>query len=102
MALLELTIYPVDKGQSLSQYVARCLHVIDSSGLDYQCHAMGTNIEGSIDDLLAVAKRCFDALADDCERIEIIMRLDYRRGSSGRLHSKVESLEQKLGRTVKK
>ena len=37
---------PLDKGESLSQYVARSLDIIDKSGLPYQLTPMGTIIEG--------------------------------------------------------
>ncbi len=102
MILLELTIYPLDKGESVGTYVARCLEIIDASGLDYQCHSMGTSIEGEFDELMALVKRCFDALAADCHRIEVLMRMDYRHARQGRLRSKVQSVEHTLGRTLKK
>ena len=102
MILLDLTILPLDKGASVSPYVARCLDIIDRSGLEYRCHAMGTTIEGDYGQVMDVAKQCFDALAADCSRIECSMRLDYRKGYSDRLVGKVASVEQKLGRQVKK
>jgi uncharacterized protein (TIGR00106 family) len=102
MVVLDFTIFPLDKGDSVSPYVVRCLDIIDRSGLDYRCHAMGTTLEGDIEPLLALVKRCFDALAVDCDRIECAVRLDYRKGRTGRLDGKVASIEQKLGRPVKK
>jgi uncharacterized protein (TIGR00106 family) len=102
MVVLDFTIFPLDKGESVSPYVARCLDIIDRSGLDYRCHAMGTTLEGDLDALLALVKQCFDALAVDCDRIECSVRLDYRKGRAGRLEGKVASIEQKLGRPVKK
>ncbi len=102
MVLLDLTIFPLDKGASMSPYVARCLDVIDRSGLAYRCHAMGTTIEGEYDQVMNVAKQCFEALAADCDRIECSMHLDYRKGYSDRLVGKVASVEQKLGRTLRK
>jgi uncharacterized protein (TIGR00106 family) len=102
MVVLDFSIFPIDKGDSLSHYVARCLDIVDRSGLDYRCHAMGTTLEGDIESLLGVVKRCFDALAVDCDRIECSIKLDYRKGRAGRLDGKVASVEQKLGRPVKK
>jgi uncharacterized protein (TIGR00106 family) len=102
MALLEFSIYPLDRGQSVSPYVARCLEIVDHSGLDYQCHAMGTVLEGEVDQLLGVVRQCFEALKTDCERIECGMRLDYRRDYVGQLRGKVASLEEKLGHPIKK
>ena len=102
MALLEFSIYPLDQGESVSPYVARCLEIIDRSGLEYQCHAMGTILEGDIEKLLGVVRQCFDALATDCDRIECMMRLDYRRDYVGQLRGKVASVEEKLGRPLRK
>lgn len=102
MALLEFSIYPMDRGESVSPYVARCLEIVDRSGLDYQCHAMGTILEGDLEQLFTVIRQCFEALKVDCDRIECIMRLDYRRDYVGQLRGKVASIEEKLGRPVRK
>ena len=102
MVLLEFSIFPLDKGDSLSPYVARCLDLIDRSGLDYRCHAMGTILEGEFDDVMAVVKKCFDALAADCGRIECNIKLDYRSGRQDGLAAKVRSIEEKLGRKLKR
>jgi uncharacterized protein (TIGR00106 family) len=102
MVLLEFSIYPLGKGESVSAYVARCLEIVEASGLDYQCTAMGTILEGDYDQAMGVVHRCFDALAADCERVECILKLDYRQGPAGRLRAKVASVEQQLGHAVKK
>jgi uncharacterized protein (TIGR00106 family) len=102
MVLLDFSLFPLDKGCSLSPYVARSLDIIDRSGLDYRCHAMGTTLEGDFDQALGVVRQCFEAMAADCDRIECSMKIDYRKGRTGRLDGKVTSVEQKLGRQVKK
>jgi uncharacterized protein (TIGR00106 family) len=102
MVLLEFSIFPLDKGESLSPYVARCLDIVDRSGLDYRCHAMGTILEGEFDEVMAVVKQCFDALAADSARIECNIKLDYRSGRLGGLVAKVSSVETKLGRKLKR
>jgi uncharacterized protein (TIGR00106 family) len=102
MVLLEFSMFPLDKGESLSQYVARSLDIIDASGLDYRCHAMGTVLEGEFDQVIDVVRQCFQAMAADCRRVECSIKLDYRQGRRGRLDSKVRSVEEKLGRGLKK
>lgn len=101
MVLLEFSITPLDKGSSVSSYVARSLEIIDQSGLDYRLHAMGTIVEGEMDAVLEVMKRCLQALATDCDRITCTAKLDYRKGYDGRLASKVQSVEEKLGRKLR-
>ena len=102
MVLLEFTMYPLDKGESLGRYVARSLDIIDHSGLEYQCHSMGTTLEGDFDQLMDVVKRCFQAMAADCHRIECAIRIDYRKDRQGALKGKVVSVERQLGREVRK
>ena len=102
MVLLEFSMAPLEKGASVGEYVARSLKIIDESGLDYRLHAMGTIVEGEIDQVLGVLKQCLQAMAADCERITCTAKLDYRRGYSGRLKSKVSGVEEKLGRELKK
>jgi len=101
MVLLEFSMSPLNKGESVGAYVARSLEIIDGSGLDYRLHAMGTIIEGEIDQVLDVLRKCFDAMAADCDRITCTVKLDFRRGYSGRLDAKVASVEQRLGRKLK-
>src|SRR6478752_3588512 len=102
MVLLEFSMSPLEKGASVGEYVTRSLKIIDESGLDYRLHAMGTIIEGEIDDVLGVLKQCLEAMAADCDRITCTAKLDFRRGHSGRLETKVASVEKKLGRKLKK
>ena len=101
MVLMEFSITPMDKGESVSQYVARCVDIIDRSGLEYELHSMGTIVEGELEAVLAVFKSCMDRLAEDCERITCTAKIDYRKAQSGRLKSKVNRVEQILGRNLK-
>ena len=71
MALLEFSITPLGVGESVSQYVARCVDLIDKSGLDYRLHAMGTVVEGDVGPLLDLLKRCVEAVAVDCDRVSV-------------------------------
>jgi uncharacterized protein (TIGR00106 family) len=102
VVVLDFSMFPLGVGESVGRYVARSLDIVDRSGLDYRCHAMGTTLEGDLDVVLGVVKRCFDAMAADCDRIECSIKFDFRKGCTGRLDGKVASIEQKLGRSVKK
>ena len=46
MVVLDFSMFPLGVGESVSPYVARSLDIVDRSGLDYRCHAMGTTLEG--------------------------------------------------------
>ena len=101
MVLLEFSMSPSTKGESLSPYVARSLDIIDKSGLPYQLTPMGTIIEGEWAEVMAVVTRCFEALAADFPRIALHLKVDYRAGPAGRLQSKIAKVEQTLGRKLK-
>lgn len=99
--LLEFSMTPLDKGESVSREVARSLDIIDKSGLDYRLSAMGTILEGEWDEVMGVVKKCFDRMREDCSRITCSMKIDYREGKNGRLSGKIKSVEEKLGRQLK-
>ncbi len=96
--LLEFSMSPLGKGESVGKYVARSLDIIDRSGLDYRLNAMGTVLEGEWDEVFGVVKRCFERMRRDCGRVTATIKLDYRRGASGRLSAKVSSVERRLKR----
>jgi uncharacterized protein (TIGR00106 family) len=100
MVLLEMSITPLGKGESVSQYVAECVEIIDRSGLDYELHAMGTIVEGELDEVLELMRRCIEQVATHSDRVICAAKIDFRRGKSGCLTSKVTSVEEKLGRKL--
>ena len=87
---------------SLSSVIVAFQGIIDKSGLTYQFSAMSTTIEGEWDDVMKVVGDCFKALAKDCDRISVMTRVDYRASNQSRLKSKVQSVEEKLGRDLVK
>src|SRR6059058_1781012 len=95
MLLAEFSMWPMDKGESVGQYVARCLDIIDRSGLPYKLGPLGTCLEGEWDQVMAVISKCQQELAKDCNRITCTLKMDWRKGQTGRLDSKVRSVEQK-------
>lgn len=101
MLLAEFSISPLDKGASLSRFVARSLDIIDRSGLPYRLGPMGTCVEGEWDEVMAVVKACVERMAEDCDRITISFKGDWRRGASGRLEAKIATVERILGRPLK-
>lgn len=101
MLLAEFSIWPMDKGESVSPYVARALDIIDRSGLPYKLGPLGTCIEGEWAEVMAVIQKCYEALAVDCNRVSWTVKCDWRKGATGRLESKVASVEAKVGRHLK-
>ncbi len=100
MVLLEFSLYPTDKGASVSDYVKRNLEIIDDSGLPYRLGPMGTCLEGSWDEVMNVVRQCYDRMSEDCDRVACQIKIDARKGHDGRLDSKVETLRKKTGRNL--
>lgn len=101
MVLLEFSMAPSGQGESLSAHVARILDVIDKSGVPYQLTPMGTILEGDWDTVMGVVSACFRTLQADCKRIGMSLKVDYRAGDESRLRSKIEHVEQRLGRKLR-
>ena len=57
MILLEFSMSPMDKGESVSEQVSRSLKIIDESGVPYRLNPMGTVLEGEFDDVMKVVKQ---------------------------------------------
>ncbi|PCH69014.1 MAG: hypothetical protein COC06_08285 [Bacteroidales bacterium] len=100
--LLEFAIFPTDKGDSVSKQVSKVIELIRESGINYQLTAMGTLIEtNELPEALALVNRCYDLLAEDSERVYTTMNIDIQKNKHNRLTSKVESIENKIGKVNK-
>ena len=101
MVLLEFSMSPLGKGESVGKYVSRSLDIIDKSGVPYRLNPMGTVLEGEWDKVFGVVKKCYQRMSKDCGRISCVIKVDYRRGAKGRLGGKVASVEKRLKRKLK-
>ena len=102
MALLEFSVVPLGQGESVGDYVARCVEIVDRSGLDYETHAMGTLVEGDLAAVLDVLRRCVEAVQADCPRVTCSAKLDCRRDHAGAIGGKVAAVEGRLGHPLRR
>lgn len=99
--LVEFSMFPTDKGESVSQYVSRIIDMIDKSGVPYRLTPMGTVFEvESMEQALQIIDRAYKQLEPDCNRVYTTIKMDIRKGQSGRIERKIKSVEEKLGRKV--
>jgi len=94
--IVDFSIAPIGKGESLSAYVAEAFRIIEASGVAYEHHAMGTNLEGDWDEVMAVVKACRDKLLESAHRLSLSIRIDDRKGATDRISSKVCSAKEKM------
>ena len=98
--LLEFSMTPLDKGESVGKYVARSLDIIDNSGVNYRLNPMGTVLEGEWDEVMGVVKQCYDKMSSDCSRISCAIKIDARKNKEGRLTGKIKRLETILDKEL--
>jgi uncharacterized protein (TIGR00106 family) len=89
-------------GESISKHVAKLVDIVEKSGLDYKLTSMGTMVEGSWEEVMAVIKKCHQASRKVVPRVYTVITIDDRKGAKGRLEGKVKSVERVLGREVRK
>jgi len=96
--LIELSIFPLDQGESVGRQVGEVVRMIRASGHEHQLTAMGTLVE--TDDLttaLALVAQAHEVLRmAGCHRVYGTFNLDIREGQGGRLRRKVETVEAQL------
>jgi len=94
--LIHFSIFPTDKGTSVSPYVAKAVRIIRESGLPYKIGPMSTAVEGEWGEVMAVVENCFKELRKECSRIYMTLQMDYRQGAVNRIEGKIKSIEEKL------
>ncbi len=101
--LVEFSMFPTDKGESVSSYVSRIIKMIDESGIPYKLTPMGTVFETeSMEEALEVINKAYKQLEPDCNRVYSVVKFDIRKGKTNRLKQKIQSVEEKLGKEVSK
>ena len=101
MVLLEFSMSPLGKGESVGKYVSRSLEIVDQSGVEYRLNPMGTVLEGEWDEVMDVVSQCYERMRKDCNRISCSIKVDYRKGKNGRLSGKVSSVEKRLKKKLR-
>jgi len=99
MVIAEVSVVPMGtKTPSASKYVAKAIKVLrEEKGVKYQLTAMGTLLEGELDEVLKAAKKMHECLFDeDVKRVVSTIRLDERRDKMLTISYKVESVMKKL------
>jgi uncharacterized protein (TIGR00106 family) len=98
MAIAEVSIVPIGTGSaSVSDYVAGAVAELQLSGLSFQLTPMGTIIEGSLEDVLAVIRKMHETpFARGAQRVYTTIKLDDRRDRAVQMGEKVQSVRKKL------
>lgn len=100
MAVVFLSIAPLGTGTpSVSRYVAGVERILRESGLKSQLTAMGTIIEGDLDEILKVVRRMHEhPFTQGALRVSTLVKIDDRRDKEHTIEGKMRSVEEKLRR----
>lgn len=98
MALMDITVVPLDKGsKGLSAGVAQLQDILRDSGLDYKLNDMGTTVSGSASELFAVAERLHEHFFTiGTQRVYTVIKIDDRRDKDVSIGEKVASVEKMM------
>ncbi len=100
MAVVFLTITPIGTATpSVSRYVAGVERILRESGLVSQLTAMGTIIEGDLDEILRVVRRMHEhPFTQGAVRVSTLVKIDDRRDKEHTIAGKMRSVEEKLSK----
>ncbi|MEW6171845.1 MAG: MTH1187 family thiamine-binding protein [Bacillota bacterium] len=101
MVVAEISVVPLGTGSaSVSRYVADCVKAVKESGLKYEVTAMGTIVEGELEEVLAVARRMHDIPFDaGAQRVVTTVKIDERRDKELTINGKVKAVARRLRET---
>ena len=104
MATADLTVLALGRqGASASEYIAEIQRRLrKQERVRFRMHAMGTSLEGSTEDILAIVGELHAIPFDQgVPRVYTVLKLDERRDRPGQsLDDKVRSVEERLGGDV--
>ena len=94
--IMEFAIFPLDKGEHVSQYVRKVVEMIDALPCNSQLTPMGTIVEcDTMDECLAVISKANAILEPDTERIYCTATFDNKQGKTDQMEHKMEAVRGK-------
>ena len=78
---MEIAVYPLGTDNaSITKEVSKVFNVLDNCDLTYQITTMGTIIEGTLDELFALARELHEAVfSDSVKRVITTIKIDDKR-----------------------
>jgi len=94
--LAELRVTPVGaQHEDFAEVVSAIVRTIaERSHLQYAVNAMGTTLEGEIDEILAAVRACHEEVRKHCTRALVELSLDDRAGAEGELVRSLDHLRR--------
>lgn len=100
--LADLAIIPIGHSPHTSPILADVLKTIKESGLAYQLTPTSTCIEGTWDEIVAIAKRCHEIARTEAPHVVTTLRFEDDETGEHKLKSNLDSVEEKAGQIFDK
>jgi len=101
MVIVEVSVVPLGtKTPSVSKYVAKAEKVLEAAkDIKYELTAMGTIIEGDLENLLDLVKKMHRVVLDSAGIMRVVttVKIDERRDKDASISSKIEAVRRELG-----
>lgn len=95
--MAEIKLVPIGVGVSLSKYVVECEKILMEHELKHELHAMGTNLEGEMSDVLEVFSECIYKMHQmGATRVSASLNIGSRTDREQTMEDKIKSVEDKL------
>jgi len=100
--MVQLSILPVSEEVHLSEPISKAVKIVHDSGLEYKLTPMGTLILGDWKEVMAVAKKCHEAVRADFDRVVTQIKIDDNKAAEQSFEGKMKAVEKKAGIEFKK
>jgi len=98
MPVAEISVVPVGTDSaSISDFVVAALRAVRASELKYELTSMGTNVEGTLDQILRLTKRIHETcLKQGAVRCLTTLKIDDRTDKKLTMQGKVRTVQAKM------
>ncbi len=99
MATADITVLPIGReGASVGDLLVEVeRHLAAQDSVRYELHAMGTSLEGDLDDILRIAGELHSIpFESGIPRVYTVLKIDQRTDKDQTLESKVQSVTDRL------
>ncbi|EHP88836.1 MTH1187 family thiamine-binding protein [Methanotorris formicicus] len=92
MVVAEVSIVPIGEGPSVSKYVKKAIGVFKKYNLKVETHAMGTVLEGDLDEVLEAFKEAHRTVLNDSKRVLSTLKIDERKDKENTMERKLRAI----------
>jgi uncharacterized protein (TIGR00106 family) len=94
--LVSFSVFPLGKGESLSEDVSEIILLVRQSGLQYRLGAMETTVEGDPDSIWSLLRRCHEGMRARSSRVLTQITIDDRQDRLDGMEGKIRSIESRF------